>query len=45
MATDNKDTYKATAVFLVVMGLLYLIDRTFGFGRMGAEKRHELRKN
>ena len=34
-ATDNKDTYKATAVFLVVMGLLYLIARTFGFGRMG----------
>lgn len=35
MATDNKDTYRATAVFLVVTGVLYLIDKWLGFGNMG----------
>lgn len=31
----HKDTYRATAVFLVLMGLLYLIDRWVGFGHLG----------
>ena len=28
----HKDTYRATAVFLVLTGLLYLIDKWVGFG-------------
>ena len=35
-ATNNKDTYRATAVFLVVMGVLYLVDKLISFSSMGA---------
>ena len=38
MATStgkHKDTYRATAVFLVLTGLLYLIDKWVGFGHLG----------
>ena len=31
----HKDTYRATAVFLVLTGLLYLIDKWVGFGHLG----------
>lgn len=31
----HKDTYRATAVFLVLTGLLYLIDKWIGFGHLG----------
>ena len=31
----HKDTYRATAVFLVLTGLLYLIDKWVGFGNLG----------
>lgn len=34
-ATNNKDTYKATAVFLVVMGILYLLDKLIHFSNAG----------
>lgn len=34
-ATNNKDTYKATAVFLVVMGILYLLDKLIHFSSAG----------
>lgn len=34
-ATNNKDTYRATAVFLVIMGILYLIDKLLGFSNIG----------
>ena len=30
----HKDTYRATAVFLVLTGLLYLIDKWVGFGHL-----------
>ena len=30
-AVNHKDTYKASAVFLIVMGMLYLIDKFIGF--------------
>ena len=38
MATStgkHKDTYRATAVFLVLTGLLYLIDKWVGFDHLG----------
>mgnify|MGYP000570930384 CR=1 FL=1 len=28
-AVNHKDTYKASAVFLIVMGMLYLIDKFY----------------
>ena len=31
----HKDTYRATAGFLVLTGLLYLIDKWVGFGHLG----------
>lgn len=31
----GKDTYKATAIFLILLGVLYLFDKTIGFGRVG----------
>ena len=34
-ATNHKDTYQATAVFLVVMGILYLLDKWIGFAAHG----------
>lgn len=34
-ATNNKDTCKATAVFLVVMGVLYLLDKFIDFSGAG----------
>ena len=34
-ATNNKDPYKATAVFLVVMGILYLLDKLIHFSSAG----------
>ena len=34
-ATSNKDTYKATAVFLVMMGILYLLDKLIKFSSAG----------
>lgn len=33
-AHNNSDTYKAVAVTLIVFGILYLIDRLIGFGRL-----------
>lgn len=38
MATStgkHKDTYRSTAVFLVLTGLLYLIDKWVGFDHLG----------
>ncbi len=35
MAVNHKDTYKASAVFLMVMGVLYLIDKLIGFSSHG----------
>ena len=34
-ASNHKDTYRATAVFLALMGVLYLIDRLVGFNSLG----------
>ena len=34
-AVNHKDTYKASAVFLIVMGILYLIDKFIGFASHG----------
>ena len=34
-AVNHKDTYKASAVFLIVMGMLYLIDKFIGFASHG----------
>lgn len=34
-AHNNSDTYKAAAVTLIVFGIIYLIDRIVGFGRLG----------
>ena len=34
-ASNHKDTYRATAVFLALMGLLYLIDRLIDFNAHG----------
>lgn len=35
MAVNHKDTYKASAVFLMVMGVLYLIDKLIDFSAHG----------
>ena len=32
---NNKDTYKATAVTLIVIGMLYLIDKLIHFSALG----------
>ena len=32
---NNKDTYKATAVTLIVIGILYLIDKLIHFSALG----------
>lgn len=34
-ASNHKDTYRATAVLLALMGVLYLIDRLVGFNSLG----------
>lgn len=34
-AVNHKDTYKASAVFLIVMGMLYLIDKFIGLPHTG----------
>lgn len=34
-ASNHQDTYQATAVFLVFMGLLYLIDKWISFSSVG----------
>lgn len=34
-ANNNKDTYKATAVALIVIGVLYLIDKVIHFANLG----------
>lgn len=34
-AVNHKDTYKASAVFLIVMGILYLVDKFVGFASHG----------
>ena len=34
-AVNHKDTYKASAVLLIVMGMLYLIDKFIGFASHG----------
>ncbi|CDB97729.1 uncharacterized protein BN659_02271 [Bacteroides sp. CAG:443] len=34
-ASNHKDTYRATAVFLALMGILYLADRLIGFSAHG----------
>lgn len=31
MAVNHKDTYRASAVFLMLMGILYLLDKLVGF--------------
>ena len=31
MAVNHKDTYKASAIFLIVMGILYLVDKLIGW--------------
>lgn len=33
--SSQKDTYRATAVFLVLMGVLYLLDKWIGFSGQG----------
>lgn len=35
MAVNHKDTYKASAIFLIVMGILYLVDKLIGFAAYG----------
>lgn len=35
MAVNHKDTYKASAIFLIVMGILYLVDKLIGFASCG----------
>ena len=35
MAVNHKDTYKASAIFLIVMGILYLVDKLIGFASYG----------
>lgn len=32
---NHKDTYKASAIFLIVMGILYLVDKLIGFASYG----------
>ena len=34
-ASNHKDTYQATGVFLVLMGILYLLDKWIGFSSHG----------
>lgn len=34
-ASNHKDTYQATGVFLVLMGILYLLDKWTGFSSHG----------
>lgn len=34
-ANNNKDTYKATAVSLIVIGLLFLVDKLIHFSSIG----------
>ena len=34
-AKNNRDTYQAAAVTLIVIGLLYLFDKMVGFARVG----------
>lgn len=34
-ASNHRDTYRATAVFLALIGVLYLIDRLIGFSAHG----------
>lgn len=34
-ANNNRDTYKATAVALIVFGILYLLDKLVGFASKG----------
>lgn len=34
-ANNNKDTYKATAITLIVIGVLYLIDKLVHFAALG----------
>ena len=34
-ANNNRDTYKATAVTLIVVGVLYLIDKLIHFAALG----------
>jgi hypothetical protein len=35
VAVNHKDTYKASAIFLIVMGILYLVDKLIGFASYG----------
>lgn len=35
MAVNHKDTYKVSAIFLIVMGILYLVDKLIGFASYG----------
>lgn len=34
-ANNNRDTYKATAVTLILFGVLYLLDKLVGFSTLG----------
>lgn len=36
-ANNNRDTYKASAVTLIVFGVLYLTDRIFNFASFGLQ--------
>lgn len=36
MASSRNDSYRASGMTLIVMGLLYLIDRLVGFAKIGA---------
>ena len=40
MAVNHKDTYKASAIFLIVMGILYLVDKLIGFASYGLINHH-----
>ncbi|WP_321479667.1 hypothetical protein [uncultured Bacteroides sp.] len=35
LKSNNKDTYKATAITLMLMGALYLIDKAISFSSLG----------
>lgn len=34
-ANNNRDTYKATSVTLILFGILYMVDKIIGFASMG----------
>ncbi len=36
-ANNNRDTYKATAITLIIFGILYLLDKLLHFSTMGLQ--------